>query len=130
MDKETLMDGAGTTTNEVADNVIGLTKHAWARPNNPRTIETRYFAYGSRCRPEDTLRTVRSRYPDIAVRNAQWRMSQGYLGAGVCEVWDLETAKHFATITCYGAYGSMNVEYLKYPVREGSLLTKKQKAQR
>jgi hypothetical protein len=114
MEKEESMDWARATTS-------GPSTDSTARPSTPRVIETRYFAYGSACRDADILRRVRSKHADIAARNAMWRMSQNAYGAGVAEVWNTETGKHVATITCYGPFASMQVEFLDSVLREGAL---------
>lgn len=70
------------------------------RPNSPRLIRVRYYAYGMQCRDDAVLKTSNFKYADIAVRQALWHITQQKYGfVGIAEVFDVETGELHAVIT-------------------------------
>lgn len=91
------MERGGTSPGSSSRIIIGV---VGARPNSPRLIRVRYYAYGTNCTDNDVLRKSTFKHADIAVRQAFWHMTQQKYGfVGVAEVYDVETSELHAIIT-------------------------------
>lgn len=89
----------------------------------PRMILSTFYEYGKVPGPSTEVKKVRSRWPDLATRNAFYALTQNKYAAGVVVIEDLACFNELHCILTRDINGNINTNFKRDPLRPKLLMT-------